>query len=316
MHKSLQQFQSLFETTQVAATDYYVLYHNETGMVSGVQVEHPNIDNFIKVPSDNKLLKQILSSTDSELNFIVAYDNSTKTKQLFKKDNLLRSLEVRIPKLEALPYGNTNAVTKLMFNLSKKILTISVDNVIFDNLLQALPFQKIQADQEYITFFIVDKLDPNKIYDTIQCNLNELLNHTSQFSVPWVTEENLNQLVIWTLTYFDSYSWEWIRTQIVSPALSGYTYSINTAAQTDSDEAHIRLHFSDNGVTITNNLKEALDEPIAVHLIKHNDPSYYFGTFAIDSTATEPVILDYIKPYDNMDLIYNNTKVKINWTKE
>lgn len=316
MHKSLQQFQSLFETKQVTTTEYYVLYHTETGIVSGIQIEHPNIDNFIKVSNDNKLLKQILSSADSELNFIVAHDNSTGTKQLFKKDNLLRSLEARIPKLEALPYGDTNAVTKLMFNLSKKILTISVDNVIFDNLLQALPFQKIQADQEYITFFIIDKLDPNKIYDTIQCNLNELLNHTLQFSVPWVTEENLNHLVIWTLTYFDSYSWEWIHTQIASPASNGYTYSINTADQTDSDDAHIRLHFSDNGVTITNNIKEVLDEPIAVHLIKHNDPSYYFGTFAIDSKVTDTITLDYIKPYDNMDLIYNNTKVKINWTTE
>jgi hypothetical protein len=54
-------------------------------------------------------------------------------------------------------------------------------------------------------------------------------------------------------------------------------------------------------------------------MIKDNDPSKYYGTFGIPPAEVangKTYTIDYVRPIDNLDIIFDNTNLRIHWTIE
>lgn len=327
MHDSLKDFAAFFEQAEVKPLEYFVYYNPENGSIDKIQLQALPSGDFIMVPETNEYIKNILDSTTSENDYIVAFDKSQDTKGLFKKDTFLRKLHSDNDNLYGIPFkpeADYEDQVNLNFHLSTKRLEVAVNRSSLQNLLKAMNTERIfmQSD-ENIVFYLVDKYDPNNIYETILCEPNDILNKRLNFKLDWLTEEKLNRLVVWTKRFFHSYSWSWQAKQFVTPWAEGCVYSINTAEQSDSNDCHLRLHFTDKGVIITSNLKDPnklrFYDTMAVHMIKNNDPSQYYGTFGIPPSEVangKSYVIDYVHAYENLGLIFDNTNLRIHWTVE
>jgi len=327
MHNSLTEFASLFEQTEVAPIEYFVYYNPENGAIDKIQLQPLPQGEYILVPEFNEHIKNILDSNASENDYIVAFDKSQDTKGLFKKDTFLRKLHSDSDNLYGIPFkseADYEDQVNLNFHLNTKQLEVAVNRSSLENLLKAMSTERIfaQSDED-IVFYLVDKYDPNNIYETILCKPNDILNKRLNFNLDWLTEDKLNRLIVWTKRFFHSYSWSWQTKQFITPFSSGCVYSINTAECSNNEDCHLRLKFTDKGVIITSNLKDPnklrFYDTLAVHMIKHNDPSQYYGTFGIPPNEVangKTYTIDYVKGYQNMGLIFDNTNLRLHWTIE
>lgn len=327
MHDSLKDFASFFEVVESPALEYYVYYNPENGSIDKIQSQLQDTGEYIVVPEDNAYIKSILDSTSSENDYIVAFDKEQDTKGLFKKDTFLRKLHSNNDNLYGIPFkveADYEDQVNLNFHLNTKRLEIAVNRSALENLLKAVNTERIYVQtEEDVIFYLVDKYDPNVIYETVVCNPNELLNNRLNFKLDWLTEEKLNRMIVWTKRFFHSYSWSWQAKQFVTPVADGCIYSINNGHESDSKDCHLRLHFTSKGVTITSNLKDPhkvkFYDTLAVHMIRHNDTSQYYGTFGIPPAAVahgKTYTIDYVRPVDDLDIVFDNTNLRIHWTVE
>lgn len=327
MHDSLKDFANLFEQTEIKPVEYFVYYDPENGSIKKIQLQQLDEGEFITVTDSNEYVRSILDSKTSEHDYIVAFDKEQDRKCLFKKDSFLRKLHSDNDNLYGIPFkaeADYEDQVNLNFHLNTKRLEIVVNRSALENLLNAMSKERIhiQLDEDII-FYLVDKHDPNKILETVKCDPNRLVNQKINVDLDWLTEEQLNRLVVWTKRFFHSYSWSWQAKQLVTPEANGYVYSINLGHNSKSTDCHLLLKFTEKGVIIKSNVKDPKKlkfyDTLAVHLIKNNDPSQYYGTFGIPPEAVadgKTYTLDFIKPYENLGVIFNNTNLRIHWTIE
>ena len=327
MHDSLKEFSAFFEVGEAPVVEYYVYYNPENGAIDKIQTRLQEQGEYIVVQENNTYIQSILDSASSENDYIVAFDKEQDTKGLFKKDTFLRKLHSNNDNLYGIPFkveADYEDQVNLNFHLNTKRLEIVVNRSALENLLKAVRTERIHVQTEDdIVFYLVDKYDPNTIYETIVCDPNELLNNRLNFKLDWLTEEKLNRMIVWTKRFFHSYSWSWQAKQYVTPIADGCIYSINTGHESASTDCHLRLQFTSKGVIITSNIKDPnkvrFYEPLAVHMIKDNDPSKYYGTFGIPPAEVangKTYTIDYVRPIDNLDIIFDNTNLRIHWTIE
>jgi hypothetical protein len=327
MHDSLKEFAAFFDVAETPVVEYYVYYNPENGAIDKIQTRLQEQGEYIVVPENNTYIQNILDSKSSENDYIVAFDKEQDTKGLFKKDTFLRKLHSNNDNLYGIPFkaeADYEDQVNLNFHLNTKRLEIAVNRSALENLLKAVRTERIYVQTEDdIVFYLVDKYDPNTIYETIVCDPNELLNNRLNFKLDWLTEEKLNRMIVWTKRFFHSYSWSWQAKQFVTPIADGCIYSINTGHESESTDCHLRLQFTSKGVTITSNIKDPnkvrFYEPLAVHMIRSNDPSKYYGTFGIPPAEVangKTYTIDYVRPIDNLDIIFDNTNLRIHWTIE
>jgi hypothetical protein len=327
MHDSLKQFAEFFEVVKQPPVQYYVYYNPENGSIDKIQTHQQATGEYIVLDDANSYIQSILTAKSSENDYIVAFDKEQDTKGLFKKDTFLRKLHSNNDNLYGIPFkaeADFKDQINLNFHLSTQRLEIAVNRSALENLLKAVHTEKIHLQtSEKIVFYITDKYDPNLIHDTIVCDPDALLNSRLNFKLDWLTEEKLNRIIIWTKRFFHSYSWSWQAVQYVTPVANGDIYSINNGHCSASPDCHLRLQFTNNGVIITSNLKDPANvkfyDELACHVIKGNDPSQYYGTFSIppDKVANgQTYTIDYVKPIDDLGIIFNNTNIRLHWTTE
>lgn len=273
----------------IVPEQYHVFYHPESGKVmSIVPFVEEQVDNAIVCHRD--MVKSLLEEKEDLNSYIVAVSDKSGQLELIKKDQWLRTLSsaFEIIDVPLLTEQDWSMEFLIWLYEDKQKLEVMINLAMLGGLFSA-DINSIRgiANIDYVTFYLVDKYDPQIIYQTIKLDTAELI--SNQFIITdisnWWSYELRDRISIKTRKNFNRYGFV-LETKFIDHLQTLAHNKTQFSAEHDSKKSHVTIKRDTQGyVEVQSNILDPknykLYKDLSIHIVDRYQPDAYHGTIVV-----------------------------------